>query len=229
MQVQTAYFGSSAIRQAAGGRVLQFAPDLSRERVSFNAPLKDPVRFREAISALHDVVINDLRYKPRGKSAYEACKGIKAGGATACGVPLEQMIRANQYVEQIVLITDEGENTPPSFLVSLRRYQEALKADPTVCIVRTPDAYDRVERQCQRDGVQVDVFQFAGDYYALPNLVPLLSRPSKLEFLMSVSRAIGLVKIAHSITSGRPSLSESGSFGSEPTNVPLTIQPSNSC
>jgi len=74
MQVQTAYFGSSAIRQAAGGRVLQFAPDLSRERVSFNAPLKDPVRFREAISALHDVVINDLRYKPRGKSAYEAWK-----------------------------------------------------------------------------------------------------------------------------------------------------------
>jgi len=116
----------------------------------------------------------------------KAFKGIKAGGATACGVPLEQMIRANQYVEQIVLITDEGENTPPSFLVSLRRYQEALKADPTVCIVRTPDAYDRVERQCQRDGVQVDVFQFAGDYYALPNLVPLLSRPSKLEFLMDI-------------------------------------------
>lgn len=31
-----------------------------------------------------------------------------------------------------------------------------------------------------------DVFQFAGDYYSLPNLVPLLSRPSKLELLMEI-------------------------------------------
>ena len=32
----------------------------------------------------------------------------------------------------------------------------------------------------------VDVFQFTGDYYALPNLVPLLSKPSKLELLMEI-------------------------------------------
>ncbi len=31
-----------------------------------------------------------------------------------------------------------------------------------------------------------DAFQFTGDYYALPNLVPLLSRPSKLELLMEI-------------------------------------------
>ena len=35
-------------------------------------------------------------------------------------------------------------------------------------------------------GVMVDVFQFRGDYYSLPNLVPMLSRPSKLELLMEV-------------------------------------------
>ncbi|HPF38417.1 MAG TPA: metal-binding protein [Phycisphaerae bacterium] len=74
MQVRTAYYGSSAIRQAAGSRILQFAPDLSRDRVAFDAPLKDPVRFREAISALHDVVINDLRFKPRDKSGYQLWK-----------------------------------------------------------------------------------------------------------------------------------------------------------
>lgn len=32
----------------------------------------------------------------------------------------------------------------------------------------------------------VDVFQFSGDYYSLPNLVPLLSRPSKLELLIEI-------------------------------------------
>jgi hypothetical protein len=31
-----------------------------------------------------------------------------------------------------------------------------------------------------------DAFQFTGDYYALPNLVPLLSRPSKLDLLMEI-------------------------------------------
>jgi hypothetical protein len=31
-----------------------------------------------------------------------------------------------------------------------------------------------------------DAFQFEGDYYALPNLVPLLTRPSKLELLMEI-------------------------------------------
>ena len=29
-------------------------------------------------------------------------------------------------------------------------------------------------------------FDFGGDYYALPNLVPLLTRPSKLELLMEI-------------------------------------------
>jgi hypothetical protein len=54
--------------------ILSLAPNLSREPVSFDAELREPLRFREAISALHDVVINDLRFKPRDKSAYEAYK-----------------------------------------------------------------------------------------------------------------------------------------------------------
>ena len=39
---------------------------------------------------------------------------------------------------------------------------------------------------CKRAGVQVDVFEFGGDYYSLPNLVPLLARPSRLELLMEI-------------------------------------------
>ncbi|MCA9267768.1 MAG: hypothetical protein KDA41_04830, partial [Planctomycetales bacterium] len=45
-----------------------------RDPVAFDAPLTSPLRFREAISALHDVVISDLRYTPRDKSAYDAWK-----------------------------------------------------------------------------------------------------------------------------------------------------------
>ncbi|MEM6506802.1 MAG: metal-binding protein [Planctomycetota bacterium] len=74
MQLTPAYLGRSAITSSSGSRILQLAPDLSRDRVAFDAPLTDPIRFREAISALHDVVINDLRFKPRDKTAYEAWK-----------------------------------------------------------------------------------------------------------------------------------------------------------
>src|SRR5262249_249493 len=58
----------------AGGQLLSLAPNLSREAVAFDAPLLQPLRFREAISALHDVVISDLRFKPRDKTAYEEWK-----------------------------------------------------------------------------------------------------------------------------------------------------------
>ena len=115
-----------------------------------------------------------------------ALLGITAGGGTSCGVALEQMRRKKQYVEQLILVTDEGENTPPLFVDSLRKYREEVKADPSVCFVRTPGASTQLEVGCQRADIPADAFQFTGDYYALPNLVPLLSRPSRLELLMEI-------------------------------------------
>ena len=38
--------------------------------MAFDAPLLKPLRFREAVSALHDVVISDLRFKKKDKTAY---------------------------------------------------------------------------------------------------------------------------------------------------------------
>jgi len=112
--------------------------------------------------------------------------GIKAGGGTSCGIGVEHLRRQGQYVEQIILVTDEGENTPPLFVDALRQYREEVKADPNVCFVRTPGAGTQLEAACRKAGVLADAFQFSGDYYALPNLVPLLSRPSKLDLLMEI-------------------------------------------
>ncbi|HEV3079978.1 MAG TPA: hypothetical protein VGY66_09370, partial [Gemmataceae bacterium] len=116
----------------------------------------------------------------------KSLKGITAGGGTSCGVALEAMTRKQQYVEQLILVSDEEENTAPFFVQSLNKYREAVKADPNVCFVRTPGARTNLEEQCRRHAVAFDAFQFTGDYYALPNLVPLLSRPSKLELLMEI-------------------------------------------
>ena len=48
------------------------APNLRRDRVSFAGTLRHPLRFREAMSALHDVVISDLRSKPKDRTAWHA-------------------------------------------------------------------------------------------------------------------------------------------------------------
>src|SRR5215813_130096 len=74
MNVKFAYLGHSTLSSVAGGQLLSLAPNLAREAVSFDAPLLQPLRFREAISALHDVVISDLRFEPRDKTAYEEWK-----------------------------------------------------------------------------------------------------------------------------------------------------------
>src|SRR5262249_30507619 len=116
----------------------------------------------------------------------KALCGIHAGGSTSCGVALDYMTRKHQYVEQIIIVTDEEENTPPLFVEALNKYREALPADPNICFVRTLGARDYLEQQCRQAGLACDTFQFAGDYYALPNLVPLVSRPSKLELLMEI-------------------------------------------
>lgn len=74
MDMTLRYLGHSGLAGTGGNRSLRLMPNLAREAVAFDAPLLTPLRFREAISALHDVVISDLRYQPRDKSAYLAWK-----------------------------------------------------------------------------------------------------------------------------------------------------------
>ena len=70
--------------------------------------------------------------------------------------------------------------------MNVEEYRKELNADPSICIVRTPGGSTYLERMCRDRGHVVDVFQFTGDYYSLPNLIPMLSRPSKMELLMEI-------------------------------------------
>jgi hypothetical protein len=74
MRVDLRYLGKSRVQQAAGGTLMSLLPNLARERVGFDAELKNPVRFREAMSALHEVVVGDFRFKKRDKTAYHEWK-----------------------------------------------------------------------------------------------------------------------------------------------------------
>jgi hypothetical protein len=120
------------------------------------------------------------------KAWEKAFAGIKANGNTSVGVAVEMMARRGVAVEQMVVVTDEEENTQPFFVETFLRYRELVKADPSVLFVKVGKALDHLEKKCTAAGIAVDAFTFTGDYYSLPNLVPILTRPSKLELLLEI-------------------------------------------
>lgn len=74
MKLDLRYLGNSEVRGTSSGAEVRFAPNLARSRVFFDAELAHPIRFREAVSALHDVVVGDLRFKKKDKTAYKQWK-----------------------------------------------------------------------------------------------------------------------------------------------------------
>lgn len=78
MNLDLRYLGASEVRGTGAGAEVRFSPNLARAKVFFDAELAHPIRFREAMSALHDVVVGDLRFRKKDKTAYLAWKKQQA-------------------------------------------------------------------------------------------------------------------------------------------------------
>lgn len=72
MEFNHRYVGQSAVSHGANASELSFAPDTLREPTYFTGQISNHVPFREAISALHRVVVSDMRLKPKDRLAYFA-------------------------------------------------------------------------------------------------------------------------------------------------------------
>ncbi|MBX3249275.1 MAG: VWA domain-containing protein [Myxococcales bacterium] len=145
-----------------------------------------------AEAPLHVYAFDALPYevRPEGErslAAWEkAFAPFYASGTTSIGAPLAALRRRDVRVEQIVVVTDEQENTAPYFPTEYDSYATALGQKPDVVIVRLGEASGYLEKAMKAKQVTVDVLTFAGDYYALPNLVPFVTRPSRLDLLLEV-------------------------------------------
>jgi SWIM zinc finger len=71
MEFSYSYKGSTAVNNKDSNTQMSFSPDTKRPPTYFIGELRQNVAFREAISALHDVVISDLRFQPKDKTAYK--------------------------------------------------------------------------------------------------------------------------------------------------------------
>ncbi|WP_435020869.1 SWIM zinc finger family protein [Tundrisphaera sp. TA3] len=76
-EIRLSYAGVSSLETAEGSSRLALATDLGRPPVRFDAAIKDPLRFREAMAAIHAVVSGDFRYRPRDRTAYLAYQRMR--------------------------------------------------------------------------------------------------------------------------------------------------------
>jgi hypothetical protein len=115
-----------------------------------------------------------------------AFKSIKANGGTSIGCALNKLLKDEKYIENIVVITDEGENRSPYFTDVYEKYVNKMNVRPTVVILRVNARTDKFQRDCNNHGIETSVYDFDGDYYALQEVVPLLSRPSATDLLEEI-------------------------------------------
>jgi hypothetical protein len=94
--------------------------------------------------------------------------------------------RNNQFVEQIIMVGDEGENQSPRFLGTLQKYQEEFGTEVHVVFVKCGRHTKLLEGFCDRNNISYDAWEFNGDYYSIPELIPFLTQQSKLDLLMEI-------------------------------------------
>lgn len=70
--VHLAYAGASRLVASGDGARLALFGNLKRGPVHFDARIKEPLRFREALAALYAIVGSDYRYVPKDRTAYIA-------------------------------------------------------------------------------------------------------------------------------------------------------------
>jgi hypothetical protein len=72
MEFNYKFKGDTSVASNAHATNMSFAPDVYRDPTYFSGYLNKHIPFREAISALHDIVVSDFRFKPKDKSDYKA-------------------------------------------------------------------------------------------------------------------------------------------------------------
>ncbi len=113
--------------------------------------------------------------KSSGKEFAEwdkAFRLIKPCGGTSIGSPFRHL--TNQEIEQIILISDGEENTPPYFRIMLEKYEKLHQKEVRVLFIKVNKTAMNSPLELQMEGKNFTVISFNGDYYNLPNVIPLL-------------------------------------------------------
>ncbi|VTR97576.1 swim zinc finger domain-containing protein : SWIM zinc finger-containing protein OS=Singulisphaera acidiphila (strain ATCC BAA-1392 / DSM 18658 / VKM B-2454 / MOB10) GN=Sinac_3416 PE=4 SV=1 [Gemmata massiliana] len=75
------YAGASRVLTSGNSAQVEMFGNLDRAAVRFDATIKNPLRFREALSALYGVIGSDYRYAPKDRTQYIAYLRLKRDAA----------------------------------------------------------------------------------------------------------------------------------------------------
>ncbi len=128
MLFQYRYSGSSQVTSNSSSTGMTFAPDTFRQPTYFTGKLRKNVAFREAISALHDVVISDLRFQPKDKSDYKrwVSEQEEAWLGEALSEVEEVAARVRQVRGELNGMNQERSSIMKPFYAAQRRYFQHL-------------------------------------------------------------------------------------------------------
>lgn len=141
MQFDYKFKGDTSVSNTANATAMNFAPDVFREPTYFSGFLNKHIPFREAISALHDIVVSDFRFKPKDKSDYKAWakqqEDIWLAEYMRGAVDVEQKLKAIR--EELVTIRKQREEISGPFNLAKRKYFDFIyKTNRDMWIVLDP-------------------------------------------------------------------------------------------
>lgn len=178
MEFDYSYKGSSEVRSQADRTDMSWSPDTTREPTYFVGDLRKNVAFREAISALHDVVVADNRFIPKDKTAYEEWRAqqdeLNLDLITAQREDLRQRLAA--VSEELNTLRNERSNRWRGFYAKRQEYFNYLwKKDRDAWFVLDPvitvhpdevffECFSQDESSYGRLGVSYEVFKNINEF-----------------------------------------------------------------
>ncbi|MBS1636678.1 MAG: SWIM zinc finger family protein [Bacteroidetes bacterium] len=133
--------GDTQVSHSATSTEMNFSPDVTREPTFFHGVLNKHIPFREAVSALHDIVVSDYRFKPKDKTDYKAW--AKEQEDIWLADFMKSMQNAGERIQvlrkELSDVRQEKEKLLGPFHKARRRYFDYLyKADRDMWIVLDP-------------------------------------------------------------------------------------------
>lgn len=115
-------------------------------------------------------------YNVTGKTLEEIndiSKRVVAQGNTSIGCGVQYAFERGIAVDGIVIASDGGENTTPSFSDAYARYVKKMDKEVPVYLFHFAGDRNVLTQNCEKNGIDVHMFPISSDadYYSIPNLV----------------------------------------------------------
>ncbi len=157
---------------------MSFAPDTLREPTFFRGELRQSVAFREAISALHSVVISDLRWHPKDRTAYKEwlARQEEIDWVAVAGQKKQVAQKLQETQAELEELRNRSSKRMSSFYEARKKYFNYLyEKDRDAWIVLDPvitvhpdevffECFSRDESSYGRLAVEFDVFKNVGEF-----------------------------------------------------------------